>query len=168
MNQQLHNYIESVFQRFDRDRSGSLDAYELGNFLTEYYRLVGDPTEVTPMAAQWYLEAIDLDCDGRINRRELAEAFRFLAPADLEAVIESSLGHGSPPTSAIRNPQSSNLRNDNMRKARYPGSNATEPPPVRMESQLPRNAFRPTESIILRPPQEEFSSYSSSFFPPKY
>ena len=88
MSLQLRHYIDRVFERYDWDKSGTLNPEELANFMTVYYESVGDPTKVTPEVARWYMEAIDLDRDGKINKQELFEAFKFLAPQELSAVVE--------------------------------------------------------------------------------
>ena len=44
---QLRNYIDSVFKDYDRDFSGSLDVNELANFFNAVFMKMSDPTRVS-------------------------------------------------------------------------------------------------------------------------
>ena len=67
--QQLMQYIDTVFMKYDRDRSGSLDVSELANFYADLYRCFGYNAQMTYQQACQAMAQIDKNFDGRANRQ---------------------------------------------------------------------------------------------------
>ena len=65
--QVLMQYINQIFMKYDRDRSGSLDAGELAMFFTDVFAMMGQPTQINLYQAQQALAAIDQNHDGRAS-----------------------------------------------------------------------------------------------------
>ena len=72
----LRNYIDQVFARYDRDRSGTLDPNELAGFFNDVFMMMGSPQTVNMYQAQQALQQIDRNGDGRANKMELFMAFK--------------------------------------------------------------------------------------------
>lgn len=66
--QQLMQYIDQVFQRYDRDRSGGLDAAELASFFADLYRMMGFNVQISYQQASQALAQIDKNFDGKASR----------------------------------------------------------------------------------------------------
>jgi Ca2+-binding EF-hand superfamily protein len=66
--QQLIQYIDQVFQRYDRDCSGGLDAAELANFFADLYRMMGFNVQISYQQASQALAQIDKNFDGRASK----------------------------------------------------------------------------------------------------
>lgn len=77
--QQLRAYIDQVFMVFDRDRSGTLDPMELGNFFNEVFSRIGWPMRVNQMQAMQAMRAIDRNGDGKANKMELFMAIKQMS-----------------------------------------------------------------------------------------
>ena len=73
---QLQQYIDQVFLKYDRDRSGTLDANELAGFFNDLFQMMGHPMKINNVQAMQALKAIDLNNDGKANKMELFIAFR--------------------------------------------------------------------------------------------
>lgn len=73
---QLRDYIDEIFDRYDKDRSGNLDAQELASFFNDLFRAIGNPAVITPLQAQNAICAIDKNNDGKANKMELFLAFK--------------------------------------------------------------------------------------------
>ena len=67
--QQLMQYIDQIFIKYDRDRSGSLDIAELGNFFADLYRCMGYSVQLTYQQASQAMAQIDKNFDGRASRQ---------------------------------------------------------------------------------------------------
>ncbi len=76
--QQLRNYIDQIFLRYDRDNSGTLEPNELGGFFNDIFAMMGDPRRVNQLQAMQALQSIDKNCDGRASKMELFMAFKSL------------------------------------------------------------------------------------------
>ena len=77
--QQLRAYIDQVFTVFDRDRSGTLDPMELGNFFNEVFSRIGWPMRINQMQALQAMRAIDRNGDGKANKMELFTAIKQMS-----------------------------------------------------------------------------------------
>ena len=64
----LRNYIDQVFLKYDRDRSGTLDPNELAGFFNDVFAMMGSPQRINPYQAQQSLMMIDRNGDGRANK----------------------------------------------------------------------------------------------------
>jgi len=67
--QQLMQFIDQIFIQYDRDRSGSLDVAELGNFYADLYRSMGYHVQLTYQQASQAMAQIDKNFDGRASRQ---------------------------------------------------------------------------------------------------
>lgn len=65
--QQLKCFIIQVYQRYDANGDGTLEAPELANFFTELFRSVGYEVVITLPLAQQAIREIDQNGDGKIN-----------------------------------------------------------------------------------------------------
>ena len=74
----LRNYIDQVFMRYDRDRSGTLDSNELAGFFNDVFQMMGSPQRINAYQAQQSLMSIDRNGDGRANKMELFMAFKMM------------------------------------------------------------------------------------------
>jgi Ca2+-binding EF-hand superfamily protein len=68
---QLVNYIEQIFNKYDFDHSGGLDAGELSIFFNDLYKVMGIEERVTIAQGQQALAKMDVDHDGRVSKAEL-------------------------------------------------------------------------------------------------
>ena len=76
--QQLQNYINQVFGRYDRDNGESLDVNELANFFNDVFAMTGKNTRVSQQDAINAMRSIDRNNDGRANKQELFNCFKVL------------------------------------------------------------------------------------------
>ncbi len=67
--QQLKQYIDQIFMRYDRDNSGGLEVAELANFYGDLYRCFGYNVQMTYQQAAQALSRIDKNFDGRASRQ---------------------------------------------------------------------------------------------------
>jgi Ca2+-binding EF-hand superfamily protein len=64
----LQNYIDTIFNKFDRDRSGTLDPNELASFFNDVFAMMGNPTRINDQQARQALMSIDKDFDGKASK----------------------------------------------------------------------------------------------------
>lgn len=69
--QQIAAYIQQIFDRYDWDHSGTLDAAELTVFFNDLYRMIGINQVISVPQAQQALQLIDTNHDGRASKAEL-------------------------------------------------------------------------------------------------
>jgi Ca2+-binding EF-hand superfamily protein len=67
--QQLMQYINDIFIKYDRDHSGGLDALELSKFFTDMYHQMGYNVTISYPQAQQALATIDTNFDGKASRQ---------------------------------------------------------------------------------------------------
>lgn len=65
---QLQNYVEQVMNRYDTDRSGTLEAGELSNFFNDLFQMCGYPIRINIMQAQQMMMQMDNNFDGKANK----------------------------------------------------------------------------------------------------
>ena len=66
---ELRQFIQQVFQKYDRDRSGSLDPNELTSFFNDVFSQMGNPTRFNMQQAQAAMTAIDKNNDGKASQQ---------------------------------------------------------------------------------------------------
>lgn len=66
--QQLRNYIDQVFSKYDRDGGGSLDCGELANFFNDVFQMTGHSMRISQQDAIAAMKVIDKNNDGRANK----------------------------------------------------------------------------------------------------
>ena len=64
----LQQYIDQIFSRYDRDRSGTLDASELASFFNDVFQAMGNPTRINQQQAAQAPYAIDKNNDGKASK----------------------------------------------------------------------------------------------------
>lgn len=64
----LQSYIDQVFNKFDKDRSGTLDPAQLADFFNDVYAMMGQNVRVNNQQANDALRAIDKDYDGKASK----------------------------------------------------------------------------------------------------
>ena len=74
----LKNYIETVFNKYDTDRNGSLDVHEMTLFFNDLFKNLGINTTVTEAQALEAIRSIDDNSDGMVDRAELFKAFKLM------------------------------------------------------------------------------------------
>lgn len=65
---QLRQYIDQVFQKYDRNYSGSLDTNELSYFFNDIFAMTGSPYRINPQQSIAVMRAIDKNGDGMASK----------------------------------------------------------------------------------------------------
>lgn len=65
----LKNYIESVFDKYDTDKSGGLDAKEMTVFFNDLFKTLGIPSIVDESQALTAILSMDQNSDGTIDKK---------------------------------------------------------------------------------------------------
>lgn len=73
---QLNNAIDSVFTKYDADKSGTLEYSEIKNLITDAFGKLGHPREVTDEDVKKFGQAVDKNSDGKVSREELFQIFK--------------------------------------------------------------------------------------------
>lgn len=73
---QLNQAINTVFNNYDVDKSGSLDYAEVKNLITDAFGKLGQPRQVTDEDVKKFGQAVDKNSDGKISREELFQIFK--------------------------------------------------------------------------------------------
>ena len=74
----LRQYIDQIFNKYDRDRNGTLDAQELALFFNDIFRLMGTNRTISQQEAYDALRTIDQNNDGKASKMELFNAFKAI------------------------------------------------------------------------------------------
>lgn len=77
----LKNYIETVFNRYDTDRNGSLDVQEMTLFFNDLFRTLEINITVTDKESMEAIRTIDENSDGLVSKEELFLAFKKMLNA---------------------------------------------------------------------------------------
>lgn len=72
----LKNYIETVFNRYDTDRNGTLDVHEMTSFFNDLFRTLNIGVTVTEAQSLEAIKSIDENSDGAVSKEELYAAFK--------------------------------------------------------------------------------------------
>jgi Ca2+-binding EF-hand superfamily protein len=73
-NNDLGNAIDLVFQKYDKDKSGSLDTAEITALITDVYAKLGK--KVTEEDTKKFITVVDNNGDGKISKAELLQIFK--------------------------------------------------------------------------------------------
>ncbi len=65
---ELQQFIDQVFSKYDRDRSGTLDSNELTNFFNDVFSQMGNGTRFNQQQSMNALKAIDQNSDGKASK----------------------------------------------------------------------------------------------------
>ena len=72
----LQNYINTIFDRYDKDRSGSLDPQEMTFFFNDLFKALNINRTITQQDSMNAIRSIDQNSDGLVNKQELFLAFK--------------------------------------------------------------------------------------------
>ena len=75
---QLREAIDSVFQIYDKDRSNSLEFYEVKDIITDTFRSSNNNRHITDEDVKRFVGEVDQNSDGKITREELFTIFKRL------------------------------------------------------------------------------------------
>ena len=64
---QLRQAIEAIFQRYDRDRSNSLDYMEIKVIINDAFKNMGNGRQVTDEDVRKFVGAVDQNSDGKVS-----------------------------------------------------------------------------------------------------
>ena len=71
-------YVDKTFEKYDTDKSGTLDEQELTYFFNDLFKLLGTNVTVTREQSLEAINSIDQNSDGSVDKEELFEAFMKL------------------------------------------------------------------------------------------
>jgi Ca2+-binding EF-hand superfamily protein len=74
--QQLRDAVDAVFTQFDADKSGHLDANEVGNLINAALKHMNAGRQVSQQEVNQFIKAVDNSGDGKIQKPELFEIFK--------------------------------------------------------------------------------------------
>lgn len=73
---QLRQAINSIFQKYDVDRSNSLDYMEIKQVINDAFRNMNSGRSVTDEDVKKFVGAVDQNSDGKISPQELFNIFK--------------------------------------------------------------------------------------------
>ena len=76
--QMLKAYIDSIFSKYDKDNSGTLDSQEMTLFFNDLFKSMGLNTTVTEEQSLETIREIDQNFDGAVDKKELFDAFKIM------------------------------------------------------------------------------------------
>ena len=75
---QLRQAIDAIFNKYDTDKSGTLEDNEIFNLINDAFKSLGRNREVTQQEVSQFISAIDKNGDGKIAKPELFEILKQL------------------------------------------------------------------------------------------
>lgn len=72
----LRNAVNAVFDAYDKDKSGTLEANEITLLINDALKHMGQNRQVTQNEVQQFIAAVDKNSDGKIAKPELFEIFK--------------------------------------------------------------------------------------------
>lgn len=76
--QMLKTYIDQIFDKYDTDRSGTLDEKEMTFFFNDLFKSLGMNINVTEAQSLEAIKSIDQNYDGGVDKKELFDAFKLM------------------------------------------------------------------------------------------
>ena len=74
--QQLRDAVDAVFNKYDTDKSNSLDANEVYNLINDALTHMKSNRKVTQAEVNQFITAVDKSGDNKIQKPELYEIFK--------------------------------------------------------------------------------------------
>lgn len=74
----LKAYIDSVFNKYDTDKNGSLDVHEMTQFFNDLFHNLKINVTITEQQSLAAIQSIDTDGNGTIDRQQLFTAFKMM------------------------------------------------------------------------------------------
>ena len=75
---QLRQAIDAIFNKYDTDKSGTLEGNEIYNLINDAFKSLGRNRQVQPQEVDQFIKAIDKNSDGKISKPELFEILKKL------------------------------------------------------------------------------------------
>ena len=72
----LRNAVNAVFDVYDKDKSGTLEANEITMLINDALKHMGQNRQVTEAEVQQFISAVDKNNDGKVAKQELFEIFK--------------------------------------------------------------------------------------------
>ncbi len=72
----LEKAVEGVFNSYDTDKSGTLEAQEVTNLINDALKQMKQRKKVTEEEVNQFIRSVDTDKDQKINKKELLEIFK--------------------------------------------------------------------------------------------
>ena len=72
----LRNAVNAVFDAYDKDRSGTLEANEITDLINDALKHMGQNRKVTQQEVEQFIQAVDKNSDGKVAKPELFEIFK--------------------------------------------------------------------------------------------
>lgn len=76
---QLREAINAVFNKYDVDKSNTLDQGELRNVVADAFKQLGSTRSVNETDIKKFIGAVDKNSDGKVTKMELFEIFKKIA-----------------------------------------------------------------------------------------
>ena len=72
----LRNAVNAVFDAYDKDKSGTLEAGEITQLINDALKHMGQGRSVSQQEVNQFISAVDKNNDGRVAKPELFEIFK--------------------------------------------------------------------------------------------
>lgn len=72
----LRNAVNAVFDAYDKDKSGTLEANEITLLINDALKHMNQNRQVTESEVQQFISAVDKNNDGKVAKGELFEIFK--------------------------------------------------------------------------------------------
>lgn len=72
----LRNAVNSVFDAYDKDKSGTLESNEISLLINDALKHMGQNRQVTQQEVNQFISAVDKNNDGKVAKPELFEIFK--------------------------------------------------------------------------------------------
>jgi hypothetical protein len=77
-NANLHSFVDALFQRYDANGNGTLTMSQLQSFTNDLFHLSGQGRNATNEEVLAAFKSLDSDQNGRIQKSELFNAFKWM------------------------------------------------------------------------------------------
>lgn len=75
---QLRQAIDAIFNKYDADKSGTLEGGEIFSLINDAFKSLGRNRDVKSDEVSQFVKAIDKNGDGKISKAELFEILKKL------------------------------------------------------------------------------------------
>lgn len=72
----LKNAVNAVFDAYDTDKSGTLEANEVAKLINDALKHMGQNRQVSKEEVNQFISAVDKNSDGKVAKPELFEIFK--------------------------------------------------------------------------------------------
>lgn len=131
-------YVDQTFEKYDTDKSGTLDEKELTFFFNDLFKTLGMKDTVTKQQSLEAIKSIDQNSDGSVDKQELFEAFMKMISASQPQ--SQPMTQSYPPSAPGYPLYQGNYSNPNM-SVSYPHPPQNPPPGYNGYSHSPCNEY---------------------------